>query len=211
MGSCLKKEKTVAVPVAAEYPKFGPKTRTTQKRGPAPEYDYLFKILLIGDSGVGKSSMLLRYTDDVFHDSFISTIGVDFKLKTIPIPSAPSQTAKLQIWDTAGQERFRTITSSIYRGASGVFVVFDVSDRDSFTNVSRWMQDAQRYTMDNTPMLLVGNKIDTDNRVVSQEEAQALAQNLGMGYVECSCRNSVGVNDAFLALTESCFRKFNAD
>jgi Ras-related protein Rab-1A len=153
--------------------------------------------------------MLLRYTDDVFHDSFISTIGVDFKLKTIPIPTAPSQTAKLQIWDTAGQERFRTITSSIYRGASGVIVVFDVSNRDSFMNVSRWMQDAQRYTMDNTPMVLVGNKIDTDNRVVSQEEAQSMAQNLGMSYIECSCRDSVGVSDAFLALTEGCFRKFN--
>lgn len=152
--------------------------------------------------------MLLRYTDDVFHDTFISTIGVDFKLKTIPVPIAPSSSAKLQIWDTAGQERFRTITSSIYRGASGILVVFDVTNRESFHNVTKWLQDAQRYTMDNTPVILVGNKNDAASRFVSREEAEMLAHNLGLSYVECSCRDSTGVEDAFQALTTACYRKF---
>lgn len=153
--------------------------------------------------------MLLRYTDDVFHDTFISTIGVDFKLKNIPVPEQPSSMAKLQIWDTAGQERFRTITSSIYRGASGVIVVFDVTNAQSFDNVSRWLQDAQRYTLDTTPVILVGNKSDQINRVVSREEAAVFAQNIGIPYVECSCRDSVGVEDTFQTMTSACFRRFN--
>merc|ERR1711967_229834 len=93
----------------------------------APEYDYLFKLLLIGDSGVGKSCLLLRFTDDTYAESYISTIGVDFKIRTIQLES---KTIKLQIWDTAGQERFRTITSSYYRGAHGIIVVYDITDSE---------------------------------------------------------------------------------
>ncbi|KAK0832473.1 ras GTPase, partial [Friedmanniomyces endolithicus] len=95
-------------------------------------YDYLFKLLLIGDSGVGKSCLLLRFADDTYTESYISTIGVDFKIRTIELDG---KTVKLQIWDTAGQERFRTITSSYYRGAHGICVVYDVTDMDSFNNV----------------------------------------------------------------------------
>jgi len=102
-----------------------------------PEYDYLFKLLLIGDSGVGKSCLLLRFADDTYTESYISTIGVDFKIRTIQLDG---KTVKLQIWDTAGQERFRTITSSYYRGAHGIIVVYDVTDQESFTNVSQWLK-----------------------------------------------------------------------
>lgn len=117
-----------------------------------PEYDYLFKLLLIGDSGVGKSCLLLRFADDTYTQSYISTIGVDFKIRTLGIDD---KTVKLQIWDTAGQERFRTITSSYYRGAHGIIIVYDVTDRESFTNVRHWIHEIDKYAADGVKKLLV--------------------------------------------------------
>ncbi|KAL8181159.1 UNVERIFIED_CONTAM: Ras- protein Rab-1A [Gekko kuhli] len=116
-----------------------------------PEYDYLFKLLLIGDSGVGKSCLLLRFADDTYTESYISTIGVDFKIRTIELDG---KTIRLQIWDTAGQERFRTITSSYYRGAPGIIVVYDVTDQESFNNVKQWLQEIDRYASENVNKLL---------------------------------------------------------
>nr|XP_032836009.1 ras-related protein Rab-35 isoform X2 [Petromyzon marinus] len=104
----------------------------------AREYDHLFKLLIIGDSGVGKSSLLLRFSDNVFSGSHITTIGVDFKIRTMDVGG---ERVKLQIWDTAGQERFRTITSTYYRGTHGVIVVYDVTSAESFVNVQRWLQE----------------------------------------------------------------------
>ncbi|XP_040871128.1 ras-related protein RABD2c-like isoform X1 [Glycine max] len=137
-----------------------------------PEYDYLFKLLLIGDSGVGKSCLLLRFADDSYLDSYISTIGVDFKIRTV---EQDGKTIKLQIWDTAGQERFRTITSSYYRGAHGIIVVYDVTDQESFNNVKQWLNEIDRYASENVNKLLVGNKCDlTANKVVSYETAKVI-------------------------------------
>lgn len=102
------------------------------------DYDHLFKLLIIGDSGVGKSSLLLRFSDNTFTGSYITTIGVDFKIKTVNIDD---EKVKLQIWDTAGQERFRTITSTYYRGTHGVVIVYDVTNGETFANVKRWLHE----------------------------------------------------------------------
>lgn len=120
-----------------------------------PDYDYLFKILLIGNSGVGKSSLLLRFADDTFTDNFMPTIGVDFKIRTLEVDG---RTIKLQIWDTAGQERFKTITSSYYKGAHGIIVVYDITDKESFKNIDTWMTEVEKHASDNVSRILVGNK-----------------------------------------------------
>lgn len=119
--------------------------------------------MLIGDSGVGKSCLLLRFADDTYTESYISTIGVDFKIRTIDLDG---KTIKLQIWDTAGQERFRTITSSYYRGAHGIIVVYDCTDQDTFNNVKQWLEEIDRYACDNVNKLLVGNKCDLHTKKV---------------------------------------------
>ena len=125
------------------------------------EYDYLFKVLLIGNSGVGKSSLLLRFADDVFNDNFMPTIGVDFKIRTIDVDQ---KTIKLQIWDTAGQERFKTITSSYYKGAHGIIVTYDITDRESFSKVSEWMSEVDKHASENISRILVGDKKDLEDQ-----------------------------------------------
>jgi Ras-related protein Rab-1A len=162
------------------------------------EYDYLFKLLLIGDSGVGKSCLLLRFADHTYTESYISTIGVDFKIRTIDLDG---KVIKLQIWDTAGQERFRTITSSYYRGAHGIIVVYDVTDRDSFTNVKQWMNEIERYAVESVQKLLVGNKCDlTTKRQVTPEEGKSFAETLNIPFLETSAKAATNVEQAFLTM-----------
>lgn len=165
---------------------------------PAPEYDYLFKLLLIGDSGVGKSCLLLRFADDTYTESYISTIGVDFKIRTVELEG---KIIKLQIWDTAGQERFRTITSSYYRGAHGIIVVYDVTDQDSFENVKLWLSEIDRYANESVNKLLVGNKADmTARKVVDTQTAQDFANELGIPFLETSAKDSNNVEQAFMTM-----------
>ncbi|ORZ22243.1 GTP-binding protein ypt1 [Absidia repens] len=165
-----------------------------------PEYDYLLKILLIGDSGVGKSCMLLRFADDTFTDNYISTIGVDFKIRTIELEG---KIVKLQIWDTAGQERFRTITSSYYRGAHGIIVVYDVTDPDSFNNIKLWLNEIGRYASEGVNKLLIGNKNDlTDQKVIQTEQLKELSDTLGIPFLETSAKESVNVEKAFLSMAK---------
>ncbi|XP_006021537.1 ras-related protein Rab-1A isoform X1 [Alligator sinensis] len=160
--------------------------------------DYLFKLLLIGDSGVGKSCLLLRFADDTYTESYISTIGVDFKIRTIELDG---KTIKLQIWDTAGQERFRTITSSYYRGAHGIIVVYDVTDQESFNNVKQWLQEIDRYASENVNKLLVGNKCDlTTKKVVDYTTAKEFADSLGIPFLETSAKNATNVEQSFMTM-----------
>ncbi|MGH0142203.1 UNVERIFIED_CONTAM: hypothetical protein FKN15_077839 [Acipenser sinensis] len=156
--------------------------------------DYLFKLLLIGDSGVGKSCLLLRFADDTYTESYISTIGVDFKIRTIELDG---KTIKLQIWDTAGQERFRTITSSYYRGAHGIIVVYDVTD-----------QEIDRYASENVNKLLVGNKCDlTTKKVVDYTTAKEFADSLAIPFLETSAKNATNVEQAFMTMAAEIKRR----
>jgi len=162
------------------------------------EHDYFFKILLIGDSGVGKSCLLLRFADDSWTDTHISTIGVDFKIKTLNIDG---KTIKLQIWDTAGQERFRTITSSYYRGAQGIILVYDCTDQESFNNVKQWMGEIDRYACENVNKLLVGNKTDLVNeKVVDTNTAKAFADSMQIHFIETSAKNATNVEHCFFSM-----------
>ncbi|KAJ8760542.1 hypothetical protein K2173_015209 [Erythroxylum novogranatense] len=122
------------------------------------DYDWLIKLLLIGDSGVGKSCLLLRFSDGSFTTSFITTIGIDFKIRTIELDG---KRIKLQIWDAAGQERFRTITTAYYRGAMGILLVYDVTDESSF-NIRNWIRNIEQHASDNVNKILIGNKADMD-------------------------------------------------
>ena len=154
-------------------------------------YDHIFKILLIGDAGVGKSSILLRFTDDAFEEHLASTIGVDFKVKTVTIGGS---TVKLTIWDTAGQERFRTLTSSYYRGCHGVILTYDVNDRQTFTNLKQWLEEVDMYsTSQSSAKMLVGNKIDVGGREVTVEEATDFARKQAMMFIETSAKSRAGI------------------
>uniref|UniRef100_A0A6B2LMF4 Uncharacterized protein n=1 Tax=Arcella intermedia TaxID=1963864 RepID=A0A6B2LMF4_9EUKA len=146
----------------------------------------------------------MRFADDTFSDSFISTIGVDFKIRTMEVEG---QQIKLQIWDTAGQERFRTITASFYRGANGIILVYDVTNPETFINIQKWMKDIDHYAIENLPKLLVGNKVDLVNdRKVTTKEAQELALKLNLDFVESSAKNSSNIHEIFMNISSQIFK-----
>jgi len=159
------------------------------------EYDYLFKVLLIGDSGVGKSSILVRFAEDDFEEDRPCTIGVDFKTKVLDLDG---KKINLTIWDTAGQEKFRSLTSSYYRGTQGIILVYDVTRRSSFASLELWLGEIELYaTNRDVVKFLVGNKVDKNNREVSREEAQKFAKSKSMLFMECSAKTNLGVQQAF--------------
>jgi Ras-related protein Rab-8A len=171
------------------------------------EYDILVKILVVGDSSVGKSCLLLRYADNNFTDSHCATIGVDFKLKTEQIDGKKT---KIQIWDTAGQERFRTITASYYRGAHGILLVYDVTNEASFNSISQWLKDVQQYASEHVSIVLVGNKADLNHkRQVSTEQGKELAKELGLEFFETSAKTSENVNSSFEKMIRNVIQKQN--
>jgi Ras-related protein Rab-8A len=173
------------------------------------------KLLLIGDSGVGKSCCLLRFSEDSFTPSFITTIGIDFKIRTIELDG---KRVKLQIWDTAGQERFRTITTAYYRGAMGILLVYDVTDERSFqsktpilllrrllifgfTDIRTWFSNVEQHASEGVHKILIGNKCDwEEKRAVTTEQGQQLADELGIPFLEVSAKNNINIEKAFYNL-----------
>mmetsp|Transcript_14055 Transcript_14055/g.37746 ORF Transcript_14055/g.37746 Transcript_14055/m.37746 type:complete len:205 (-) Transcript_14055:979-1593(-) len=167
--------------------------------GDAAAYDHQFKILMVGASGVGKSSLLLRFTDDVF-DDLQPTIGVDFKVKSMSIEN---KHVKLTVWDTAGQERFRTLTSAYYRGAHGVIFVYDVTRRDTFEDLRNvWLREAEQFSTNfEFVRMVVANKLDLEaNRVVSRSEGEQFARATASLFAESSAKTCAGVQFAFTEL-----------
>ncbi|KAF2366768.1 Small GTP-binding protein domain [Trinorchestia longiramus] len=167
------------------------------------DYDHLLKLLIIGDSGVGKSSLLLRFADNTFTSNYINTIGVDFKIRTLDVDG---QKVKLHIWDTAGQERFRTITSTYYRGTHGVIVVYDITNGESFANIKRWLHEIDQ-NCDVVNRILVGNKCDCkDRQVVLPEDAARFAERMNIRHFETSAKNNTNVDLLFMTLTRMVLR-----
>ncbi|KAI3718612.1 hypothetical protein L6452_19491 [Arctium lappa] len=157
--------------------------------------DYLFKIVLIGDSAVGKSNLLARFARDEFYPNSKSTIGVEFQTQKIEIKG---KEVKAQIWDTAGQERFRAVTSAYYRGAVGALLVYDISRRQTFDSIGRWLNELHTHSDMNVVSILVGNKSDLkDGREVSTDEGKSLAESEGLFFMETSALDSSNVTAAF--------------
>jgi len=170
------------------------------------EYDLMFKILLLGDSGVGKSSLLLRYTKHEFNVDMRSTIGVEFALKYLKIDNFQ---LKVQIWDTAGMERYRSITSAYYKGAKGVIIVYDICREKSFENVDKWIEDFKSKADEDAVILLIGNKNDLDDkREVNKEEAELKAQKNKFAFMETSAKDNNNVDKAFETLFKEIVKNY---
>ena len=159
------------------------------------DYEYLFKILLIGNSNVGKSSLFLRFVDEIWKENFVPTIGVDFKIKSIKIDN---KTIKLQIWDTAGQERFKSILSSYYKGANGILLLYDITNINSFKSLSNWLIDIEKNSSKNVKKILIGNKCDLNElRKIPMNKGKEFADTYNMKFIETSAKNNVNINECF--------------
>ncbi|XP_022097269.1 ras-related protein Rab-15-like isoform X2 [Acanthaster planci] len=171
----------------------------------AKQYDILIRMLMIGDSGVGKTCMLCRFTDEGFITPHISTIGIDFKMKNLELEG---NRIRVQIWDTAGQERYDTITTQYFRRAQGFMLVYDITSEASFLNIQKWMTMVAEHAGPDADMFLVGNKSDAEAlRTVSFEEGERFARANGMSFIETSAHNSSNIHEAFVMLTKQIMRR----
>eukprot|EP01124_Arcella_intermedia_P018785 TRINITY_DN25922_c0_g1_i1.p1 TRINITY_DN25922_c0_g1~~TRINITY_DN25922_c0_g1_i1.p1 ORF type:complete len:206 (+),score=43.52 TRINITY_DN25922_c0_g1_i1:51-668(+) len=196
MGNCLNDEKNTEEQDDSRGLIKNNTTTSPTPQSPNSEYDCLFKVLLIGDSSVGKTSICTRFTDNTFTDNFIATLGVDFKIRTITIGD---KKVRLQVWDTAGQERFRTITQAYYRGAHGVILVYDITDRETFSNIGRWLEDTSNYAPDYALKMLVGNKADLlEERVVTTKEGADYARLKNLVFMEASAKTCENIDKMFI-------------
>ncbi|KAG8966860.1 hypothetical protein FRC03_011181 [Tulasnella sp. 419] len=172
--------------------------------GEPSNYDYLFKVVLIGDSGVGKSNLLSRFTRNEFNLESKSTIGVEFATRSINVDG---KTIKAQIWDTAGQERYRAITSAYYRGAVGALLVYDIAKHATYVNVVRWLKELRDHADSNIVIMLVGNKSDLKHlRAVTTEESKVFATDNGLSFIETSALDASNVESAFQNILTEIYR-----
>ena len=168
-------------------------------------YAYLFKYIIIGDTGVGKSCLLLQFTDKRFQPVHDLTIGVEFGARMITIEG---KQIKLQIWDTAGQEAFRSITRSYYRGAAGALLVYDITRRDTFNHLTNWLEDARQHSNSNMVIMLIGNKSDLEaRREVLRDEGEAFAREHGLVFMETSAKTASNVEEAFINTAKEIYDK----
>ncbi|CAJ1456329.1 unnamed protein product [Effrenium voratum] len=173
------------------------------------DYDHLVKLLLLGDSAVGKSSLLMRFCESKFDANFVLTIGVDFKWKQV---ERDARKLKIQVWDTAGQERFRTITPAYYRAAMGVVICYDITDKASFEHIDYWLQQLDQHGDEGVQRVLVGNKSDlNENRKVTREEGEKLATQYNMKFFETSAKTGQEVDEAFLSIADDVVKQRYSD
>jgi len=175
---------------------------------PNADAEFILKIIMVGDSGVGKSCLLKAFMGEPFDKNYTSTIGVDFEIKPVSINE---RQVNLQIWDTAGQERFRTITTSYYRSSDAILLIFDVSEKQTFKNCEAWLEDVRLYAKDKVDILLLGNKADlVSKRVVDYKTAKEFADKHGMLYMETSAKQNVNVDKAFTKLATAAYQQKTA-
>ena len=164
--------------------------------------DIVYKVLLLGDSTVGKTCFLLRYCDKSFQDAHLSTIGLDYRLRTMTLKN--NKTIKFQIWDTAGQDRFRAITKNYYKGANGIILIYDVTNSQTFENVKNWITQIKEEASKNVVIYLAANKIDVadDLKVITPEEGQKMADEYHMPFFETSAKEGININEIFEDIVE---------
>jgi Ras-related protein Rab-1A len=169
------------------------------------DYDYIFKIVLIGDTCVGKSCILVRFSDDMFVDNYVTTIGVDFRFKTMIIKN---KIAKIQIWDTAGEERYRSITTAYYRGAAAIIICCDITNKDSFYNLNNWIDEIVKYTDKDVDKLILMNKCDLiEERKIDKNDISKFEKESGLKVMEVSAKTGKGVDKAFEYIIEKLIDK----
>ncbi|XP_060579696.1 ras-related protein Rab-11B-like [Ruditapes philippinarum] len=175
----------------------------------ADNYDYLYKVVVVGDTETGKSNILSRFTKDEFKEKICATIGVEFGTRTVQVNG---KNVKAQVWDTAGQERYMAITSAYYRGAVGAMIIYDVTKRSSFTNVVKWVNEIKENGIENIPIVLVGNKMDLKSkREVPTNEAKEFAERNNLEFIEMSAKTNTNVDKAFEDLLTGIMRKVGKD
>ncbi len=164
--------------------------------------DIVYKILLLGDTSVGKTCFLLRYTDKIFEESHISTIGLDYRLKSMTLKNGKN--IKLQIWDTSGQERFRAITKNYYKQANGILLMYDITNEKSFSNIQNWITQIKEETSSNIVLFIIGNKIDLeDQRKITYENGKNLAKQYQYPFFEASSKSAININEIFDNMAEN--------
>ncbi|KAK6014547.1 Ras family protein [Ostertagia ostertagi] len=174
-------------------------------------YDLLFKLLLIGDSGVGKTCILYRFSDDAFNTTFISTIGIDFKIKTIELRRKEDQAANMYFVGIRQVKKVHTITTSYYRGAMGIMLVYDITNAKSFDNIAKWLRNIDEHASEDVVKMLLGNKCDmTERRVVSRERGEKIAKDHMIRFLETSAKANIHIDTAFYELAEAILDKMPA-